>query len=306
MIKFAVGGIPVNDETLAVDVIAEVGAFKDFLSHEHTMKHMREQSPSALIDRRVREEWEASGSMTLYERATAKAREILDTLPARSRCPRAWPPRCATSSPTPRRTWAWPRPWGGCDVRHADYERLSELVIAGEMEGARALTEQLLAQGLAGREILDGGLLPGMEVVGARMKAGECFIPEVLLSRAHHAGLPGPHQAPPGGRRLAARAGTILMGTVRGRRARHRQEPGRHAARGGRLYASLNLGAQICPAAFVAAVREHSPADPRHERPLDHHHPQDGRHHQAAHRRGLARRRQGDGRRRPGHAALRR
>ena len=41
-----------------------------------------------------------------------------------------------------------------------DYPRLSELVIAGEMEGARALTEQLLAQGLAGREILDGGLCP--------------------------------------------------------------------------------------------------------------------------------------------------
>ena len=79
MIKFTLGGIPVNDETLAVDVIAEVGAFKDFLGHEHTMKHMREQSPSALIDRRVREEWEAAGSMTLYERATAKAREILDT-----------------------------------------------------------------------------------------------------------------------------------------------------------------------------------------------------------------------------------
>ena len=79
MVKFALGGIPVNDETLSVDVIAEVGAFKDFLSHEHTMKHMREQSPSALIDRRVRDEWEASGSQSLYDRATAKAREILDT-----------------------------------------------------------------------------------------------------------------------------------------------------------------------------------------------------------------------------------
>jgi trimethylamine--corrinoid protein Co-methyltransferase len=77
MIKFAVGGIPVNDETLATDVIAEVGPFGDFLGHEHTMRHMREQSPAALIDRRVREDWEASGSQTLYERATDKARQIL-------------------------------------------------------------------------------------------------------------------------------------------------------------------------------------------------------------------------------------
>ncbi len=79
MIKFALGGIPVNDETLAVDVIAEVGAFKDFLGHEHTRRHMREQSPTALIDRRIREEWEATGSTTIYDRATEKARQILDT-----------------------------------------------------------------------------------------------------------------------------------------------------------------------------------------------------------------------------------
>ncbi len=79
MIKFAVGGIPVSDETLAVDVIAEVGAFRDFLGHRHTLKHMREQSPAALIDRRVREEWEAAGATTLYDRASEKAREILET-----------------------------------------------------------------------------------------------------------------------------------------------------------------------------------------------------------------------------------
>ena len=79
LIKFAVGGIAVNDETLAVDVIAQVGAFRDFLGHEHTMRHMREQSPAALVDRRVREEWEAAGATTLYERATGKARDILDT-----------------------------------------------------------------------------------------------------------------------------------------------------------------------------------------------------------------------------------
>ena len=79
MIKFALGGIPVNDETLAVDIIAEVGPFKDFLGHEHTMKHMREQSASALLDRRVREEWEVSGSTSLYDRACEKARHILET-----------------------------------------------------------------------------------------------------------------------------------------------------------------------------------------------------------------------------------
>jgi trimethylamine--corrinoid protein Co-methyltransferase len=77
MIKQCVGGIPVRDETLAIDVIHDVGPFKDFLSHDHTMAHMRSQSQPRLIDRRVRDEWRASGSRTLQERALEKARSIL-------------------------------------------------------------------------------------------------------------------------------------------------------------------------------------------------------------------------------------
>jgi trimethylamine--corrinoid protein Co-methyltransferase len=40
MVKHAVAGIPVNDETLAVDIIAG-GTFNDFMGHAHTRKHMR-------------------------------------------------------------------------------------------------------------------------------------------------------------------------------------------------------------------------------------------------------------------------
>jgi trimethylamine---corrinoid protein Co-methyltransferase len=79
MIKFAVPGIPVNDETLAVDVIAEVGPFKDFLSHEDTYRGMRGQSQTKLIDRRVREEWTAAGATSIYERAQVEARRLLET-----------------------------------------------------------------------------------------------------------------------------------------------------------------------------------------------------------------------------------
>jgi len=79
MVKHAVAGIPVDDETLAVEVIAGVGPFRDFLSEDHTMRHMREQSQPRFIDRRVREDWAARGSSTIYERATERAREILAT-----------------------------------------------------------------------------------------------------------------------------------------------------------------------------------------------------------------------------------
>ena len=44
MVKFCVPGIPVTDATLSVDVIGEVGPFKDFLSHEDTYEGMRGQS----------------------------------------------------------------------------------------------------------------------------------------------------------------------------------------------------------------------------------------------------------------------
>jgi trimethylamine--corrinoid protein Co-methyltransferase len=79
MIKFLLHGIPVNDETLAVDVIREIGIGKNFLSHDATFKHMRSQSQPKLIDRRTREEWEASGSTDISERASEEARRILET-----------------------------------------------------------------------------------------------------------------------------------------------------------------------------------------------------------------------------------
>jgi trimethylamine---corrinoid protein Co-methyltransferase len=79
MVKQVVGGIRVNDERLAVDDIARVGSFGDFLSLDATMAHMREQSQPALIDRRVREDWQARGSTDMYQRALVCAREILET-----------------------------------------------------------------------------------------------------------------------------------------------------------------------------------------------------------------------------------
>jgi trimethylamine---corrinoid protein Co-methyltransferase len=77
MVKQFVRGIRVDDETLAVDDIARVGSFGDFLSLDATMRHMRETSQPDLMDRRVREDWEARGSTDVYQRAQDRAREIL-------------------------------------------------------------------------------------------------------------------------------------------------------------------------------------------------------------------------------------
>ena len=139
----------------------------------------------------------------------------------------------------------------------ADYQRLSDLVIAGDIEAARALTEALLGQGLSGREILDGGLLPGMDTVGARMKAGECFIPEVLLSaRTMQACLDLVKLHLAAGE--SASSGLVILGTVEG----DVHDIGKNLVAmmlEGAGFDVVNLGAQVSPAAFVSAVRQEQP-----------------------------------------------
>ncbi len=78
MIKFVVNGIDVNDETLAVDAIAETGPFNNFLIHPLTMKYMRSQSQPEIKDRNNRESWEAAGSRDMDAVAAEKARQILE------------------------------------------------------------------------------------------------------------------------------------------------------------------------------------------------------------------------------------
>jgi trimethylamine---corrinoid protein Co-methyltransferase len=79
MIKHVVGGVRVDDESLAVDDIAAVGALGDFLSLDATLRHMRELSQPQLLDRRVREDWEERGASDLAARARARALELVES-----------------------------------------------------------------------------------------------------------------------------------------------------------------------------------------------------------------------------------
>ena len=79
LIKRTVRGIEVNDETLSLDTIKEVGPFKDYLAHETTFKHMRLTTSPKLMDRRMRPKWEKDGSKDAYQRANEEVLRILDT-----------------------------------------------------------------------------------------------------------------------------------------------------------------------------------------------------------------------------------
>ena len=80
MIRRILRGIPVNKETIALDVIKKVGPAGNYLSQRHTLKHMRQElSTTELINRKMRESWEKTGSKDIVQVAREKARYILET-----------------------------------------------------------------------------------------------------------------------------------------------------------------------------------------------------------------------------------
>jgi 5-methyltetrahydrofolate--homocysteine methyltransferase len=132
---------------------------------------------------------------------------------------------------------------------------LKQAIIDGNADTATALTQALLAGGASAREILDEALLPGMEVVGVRMRDGDCFIPEVLLSaRVMQACLDllRPHMAAG----EEAGGGVVVIGTVEG----DLHDIGKNLVGmllQGAGFEVVNLGTGVTSADFVAAVAAH-------------------------------------------------
>lgn len=76
----ATRGIEVNADTLAASVIAEVGAGGEYLTHEHTFRHMREETfLPKLADRQNFTNWQLAGAIDGWEKANRIAAKILET-----------------------------------------------------------------------------------------------------------------------------------------------------------------------------------------------------------------------------------
>jgi len=79
MVKCIVDGIAVTDDTLAVDVIREVGHGGSFLPHEHTAKHFRQELFfPGLFRRQTIDQWLQSGAQMIHEVAHERVEEILE------------------------------------------------------------------------------------------------------------------------------------------------------------------------------------------------------------------------------------
>ncbi len=96
-----------------------------------------------------------------------------------------------------------------------NFEELSDMVLKGDNKGSEQWTKDALAAGVAPKEIIDKGLVPGMDVVGRRFKANEFHMPEVLVAaRAMKASMD--LVRPLISTEESAAAGKVILGTVQG------------------------------------------------------------------------------------------
>jgi trimethylamine--corrinoid protein Co-methyltransferase len=76
-IRAATAGVVVDDETLALDVVDELGPTGNYLGHDHTLRHFREPYYSKLADKRQYSQWVDQGATTMEDRAARQVDKIL-------------------------------------------------------------------------------------------------------------------------------------------------------------------------------------------------------------------------------------
>ena len=134
---------------------------------------------------------------------------------------------------------------------------LSEALFRGDVSRVKELTQLALREEVEPREILEQGLIKGMDVVGEKFKNNEIFLPEVLLaSQAMYGGLEllQPHLIKSG---VEAR-GKVIIGTVKG----DLHDIGKNLVvmmlRGGG-FEVIDLGKDVYPEKFLVAIQKHQP-----------------------------------------------
>ena len=136
-------------------------------------------------------------------------------------------------------------------------ERISKAVIEGDADNIGTLTELALAKDVTPNDILDKGLMPGMDRVGVEFRAGNMFVPEVLLSARAMQGsmeIIKPLLAETG----AEMRGKVVIGTVQG----DLHDIGKNLVgmmMEGAGFEVIDLGTDAAPEAFVGVVKREKP-----------------------------------------------
>ena len=136
-------------------------------------------------------------------------------------------------------------------------EQISAAVIEGEVDDMIDLTEDALDEDLSAEEILDKGLMVGMDHVGVEFKAGNMFVPEVLRSaKAMQESMTilKPLLIESG----APRVGRVLLGTVKG----DLHDIGKNLVGmmcEGAGFEVKDIGKDIAPEDFVQEIKAYEP-----------------------------------------------
>jgi len=135
--------------------------------------------------------------------------------------------------------------------------KVSEALQRGDAEKVAELVKQALEENLLPKDILENGLIKGMEIIGVKFKKNEVYVPEVLIAaRAMHAGMSilRPKLIETGVKNI----GTIAIGTVKG----DLHDIGKNLVKmmlEGAGFEVIDLGVDVSTDKFVEAVKKHKP-----------------------------------------------
>jgi len=138
-----------------------------------------------------------------------------------------------------------------------ELKELSEALFRGDISQVKEITQRALQEKIEPKEILEQGLIKGMEVVGIKFKNNEIFLPEVLLaSQAMYGGLEllQPKLIKNGVKSV----GKVIIGTAKG----DLHDIGKNLVammlKGGG-FEVIDLGIDVSPEKFLKAAQEHKP-----------------------------------------------
>jgi 5-methyltetrahydrofolate--homocysteine methyltransferase len=138
-----------------------------------------------------------------------------------------------------------------------EWNRIVDALYAGRVDETAALTKQALDGGHTAQEVLNQGLLAGMERVGKDFKADILFLPEVLIAaKAMHAGMEILKPLLSEGDSVAL--GTFAIGTVKG----DLHDIGKNLVAmmmQGAGIEVMDLGIDIPPEKFIDVIEKHHP-----------------------------------------------
>ena len=139
-------------------------------------------------------------------------------------------------------------------MANAILTEISEKIQKGKTKDIKALVPKALEEGVSASEILNAGLLDGMNIIGIKFKNNEVFVPEVLIAaRAMKAGtdILKPYLVSDN----VSAKGKVVLGTVRG----DFHDIGKNLVKmmmEGHGLEVIDLGVDVAPEAFVNAAKE--------------------------------------------------